>query len=189
MRIPARAVLTACAVVLAAGALAGCTSSHAGAEPTTTAKPTPTPIFTSDADALAAATETYVDYVRASDDIGHDGGAHPERIMPYVTPEGLKHEEEVAAKLASEHSRGYGYTKINNTTLQSREESHGVATVTIYVCQDLSDVDVRDANGVSLVSPDRANFIGYVSTLRSSATGRLVVASNKYWSGGGICKH
>jgi hypothetical protein len=188
MRIPGRAVLAACAVALAVGCLAGCTSPDADADPTKTPKPTPTPVFTSDADALAAATDVYTKYVRASDDIGHDGGKNPERISPYVNKAGLANEVEQAKKLAEEHAHEVGYTKINNVILQGREEVAGIATVTIYACQDLSDVDVLDANGSTLIAPDRADFVAYVAKLQSSSNGSLIVQSNKYWSGGGICK-
>ncbi|WP_344790679.1 hypothetical protein [Gryllotalpicola daejeonensis] len=124
-----------------------------------------------------------------SDEIDHDGGANPERITPYVNAAGLKHEIEAAKELASEHARGYGFTTINNVILQSHEEANGVATVAIYACQDLTNVDLRDANGVSLVDDDRADFVAYVAELKSDSMGRLVVQSNKYWPGGGICKH
>lgn len=190
MRIPGRAILTASTLALAAGLLAGCTHSQADADPTKPPKPslTPTPIFTSDADALAAATKVYKSYVRASDDIGHDGGANPNRIAPYVSEEGLKNEVTEATRLAAEHARESGYTKINNVILQSHTESGGTAVVTIYACQDVSEVNVIDASGKSLISPDRADLVAYVARLETTAKGKLVVSSNKFWSGGGICK-
>lgn len=188
MRIPARAVLTAGTVLLTAGLLVGCTGSQNDARPSPRSTPTPTPVFTSDAEALAAATAIYTKYVHASDAIGHDGGANPERIGPFVSKAGLANEVEQANKLAAEHARETGYTRINNVILQSHTESNGVATVTIYACQDLSSVDVLDQNGHSLIASDRADFVAYAAELKSNSAGQLIVQSNKFWSGGGICK-
>ena len=189
MRNPGRPILAVCALLLAGGFLAGCASGKPQSLPTETPRSTPTPVFTSDAQALAAATEVYKKYVRASDNIGHDGGADPERVRPYVNAAGLQHEIESAQRIADENARGYGYTKVNNTVLQSHEESHGIATVRMYACQDLTGVDLRDAAGTSLIAPDRADFISYVAELRTNSHGQLVIQSNRYWSGGGICKH
>ena len=178
-------------LALAAGVLAGCASSDADADPVRTPKPspTPTPVFTSDADALAAATKVYKEFEAVSDQIGRDGGAHPERIKPYVNAAGYQHELEEAQKMRSEHSHGVGSTVLNNIVLQSHEENDGVATVTVYTCEDISSIDRIGADGKSLVSPDRADYIAYVAVLRADQSHQLVIQSNKYWSGGGICKH
>lgn len=188
MRIPGRAVLAACTLALAAAVLTGCTSSHPAADPPKTPKPTPTPVFTSDADALAAATVVYKSYMRASDDIAHDGGANPERVKPYVSASGYQHELAAAKKYETEKSHGVGYAVLNNVVLQSHEEQNGVAVVTLYTCQDISRVDRVDAHGKSLTQPDRDDFIAYEPVLKSNKDGQLVLQSNPYWSGGGICK-
>lgn len=188
MRIRGRTTLVACTFALAAGLLAGCTTPHASADPTKTPSPTPTPVFTSDAEALAAAKAVYASYVRASDEIGHDGGANPERISPYVSKAGLSNEVQQAQTLSKEKAHEVGYTRINNVVLQGHEESHGATTVTIYACQDVSEVDVVDESGKSLIAPDRADYVAYVAKLQSTGDDPLVVESNKFWSGGGICR-
>ena len=183
-------MLAASALALAAGVLAGCSSSDADADPAKTPKPspTPTPVFTSDADALAAATKVYKEFEAVSDAIDHDGGAHPERIKPYVNAAGYQHELEEAEKMRSEHSHGVGSTVLNNVVLQSHEEHDGEAIVTIYTCDDLSHVDRIGADGRSLIDPGRGDYVAYVAVLRGSSAQHLVIQSNDYWSGGGICK-
>jgi len=188
MRIPGRAVLAACTLALAAACLAGCTSQHASADPTTTPKPTPTPVFTSDAEALAAATKVYKKFEAAVDAIGHDGGKDPERVKPYLSHAGYEFEVEEAKKYQTEHSHGTGTTVLNNAILQSHSETGGVATVTIYVCEDISGVDRIGPDGKSMVSPDRGDYNDYQVVLKSNARHQLIIESNKYWSGGGICK-
>jgi hypothetical protein len=188
MRIPGRTILTACTIALAVGFLSACTPSQPVAHPTKTSSPTPSPIFTSDADALAAATAAYRNYEQLTDAIGHDGGAHPERIKPYVNAAGYEYEQQSAAKMQSEHSHQVGSTVLNNVRLQSHEEANGVATISIYTCEDISAVDRVVADGKSLLSADRPDFFAYVAVFRSNSDGHLVLQSNKNWTGGGICK-
>jgi hypothetical protein len=174
--------------VLAASLLTACTPSHPVTDPTKTPTPTPTPVFTSDAEALAAATEVYKKYMKASDDIAHDGGAHPERVKPFVSEAGYQHELQAAEDFKADNAHGTGYAVLNNVILESYEEHDGVATVKLYTCEDISEVDRVDAAGKSLVQPDRGDFIAYQPTFKSDSDGRLVIQSDPYWSGGGICK-
>lgn len=189
MRIPGRAILTASTLALAAGLLAGCTHSQADADPTKPPKPslTPTPIFTSDADALAAATKVYKEFLAASDLVGHDGGIDPDRVKPYATPEVLDAERRQAQKLQAAHARSYGESKVSNSQLQSVTQHGATVTISIYACEDLSAVDVRDDSGKSLIDPSRADLVAYVVQVRGDSLDHLVVASNKFWSGGGVC--
>ncbi|HEY0248704.1 MAG TPA: hypothetical protein VGC45_10640 [Gryllotalpicola sp.] len=190
MRIPKRAARSSGALLLTAVLLAGCSGPkhHADPTPTRSSSPAPTPIFTSDADALAAATDVYKKYERASDEIAHEGGDKPERVRPYVSDAGYQHEVDEANKYKVERAHGLGYTVLNNVVLQSRVEQGGFATVRVYVCEDISDVDLVDQTGKSLVSADRADYIAYVVELRSDMTRQLIIQSNTYWSGGGVCK-
>lgn len=188
MRIPRRASL-ALAVLLAAGvALTACTPAEPGTHSTRSASPSPTPIFASDAEALAAAVAVYKKFEAATDAIDHDGGAHPERIRPYVSDSGYAFELESAKKMQSEHAHGIGTTLLNNAVLQSRDEANGWATITIYVCEDISSVDRIGPDGKSQVSPNRADLITYQAVLQGRAANSLVLHSNDYWGGGNICK-
>lgn len=188
MRIPARAVLTAGTVLLAAGLLVGCTGSQNEARPSPRSTPTPTPVFTSDAEALAAATAVFKKYEAASDAVGHDGWSDPQRVRPFVSDAGYQHELEDAAKYRSEHAQAFGDTIVNNTQLESHREKDGVAVIHMYVCEDLSGVDVRNSSGVSLIDPSRADFVAFVTELQGKTAVSLVIQSLDYWSGGGICK-
>ncbi|MCL2516768.1 MAG: hypothetical protein FWD85_04860 [Microbacteriaceae bacterium] len=188
MRIPRRASL-ALAVLLAAGVvLTACTPADPGTHSTRSASPSPTPIFASDAEALAAAVAVYKKFEAATDAIGHDGGANPERIKPYLSASGYAFELKNFQKLQTEHVHGVGTTVLNNAVLQSRDETRGWATVTIYVCEDLSAVDRIGPDGKSTINSDRGNFVAYEAILQGQSADSLLIQSNTFWSGGGICK-
>jgi len=190
MRIPGPRRRAPLVLLATAGfALAGCTTappapSISPPAPTTT----PSPVFTSGDDALASVVETYKKFERASDDIARDGGANPERIKPYVNAAGYAHVLESAARLKSEGSHGVGYTVLNNAVLQSYEERSGTATVSMYVCEDISRVDRVDANGHSLIEPGRGDYYDYEVVLTGRTRTGLVIQQNKAWTQGGICK-
>lgn len=189
MRIPGRWLRAASVSLAAAATLAACTSATPSSSPRSASpSPTPSPIFTSDADALAAAVDVYKQFLIALDGIGHDGGAHPERIKPYLGEAAYQFELAQARKYEAEHSHGVGAAVLNNAILESREERNGAATVTIFVCEDISAVDRVDANGHSLVDPDRGDYFDYEVVLTGSKPDGLVIQSDRDWSGGQICR-
>ena len=92
MWIIARASAAALAVAFV---LVGCVPTTTPASPAP--RPSATPVFATEAEALAAATKAYAAYVRVSDQITADGGANPERIAPHVTAAQLKRDRDVFA--------------------------------------------------------------------------------------------
>ncbi|MFC4245094.1 hypothetical protein ACFOYW_17135 [Gryllotalpicola reticulitermitis] len=195
MRILGRCLIATTTLLLAA-TLAGCTPAPTSspmpraASPTATSTPTPssTPVFASDEEALAAAVAIYRKYEAASDAVGRDGGAHPERVRPYVSDSGYEFELAQAETLRAEQSHGVGAAVLNNAVLKSRDEQGGVATVTMHVCEDISAVDRIDAQGRSLVESTRGDYLDYEVVLKGSVRDGLVIHSNREWTGGGICK-
>jgi hypothetical protein len=190
MRNPVRAASVVATLALAGALLTACTPSAPVRHETKTPMPSPsaTPIFASDAEALAAAVAVYKKFETVSDAIGHDGGANPERIKPYVSDEGYEFELKSAQKLQAEHAHGVGDTVLNNAILQSRDETGGWATVTIYVCEDISQVDRIGPDGKSLVEASRGDYIKYQAVFQGRSATTLVLHSNSFWSGDGVCK-
>jgi hypothetical protein len=78
--------------------------------------------------------------------------------------------------------RATGNTELRNFTLQNYEGSF----VTIYVCADISNVDVLNAEGLSQVAENRTSENAHEATLES-IDGNLVVIADEQWSGGGVC--
>ncbi|MGY4859940.1 hypothetical protein [Cryobacterium sp. AP23] len=167
---------------------AGCASAPA---PTPrSAAPTAAPVFVSDEEALAAATEAYEQYVLVADQIVREGGVDPSRISRYVSDDLATSEIESFVSLQERNLHGVGESSYSNFSLQQvLQNPSGVKVVTAYVCSDLSKTDVVDEAGESVVAPDRQDRkpyeIGF--DLSDASLGTLVVSSITVWDGDGIC--
>lgn len=164
--------------------LAACTAPHA--KPTPTATSASTPLFSSDEEALKAATDAYAAYLKMSDTISHDGGADPERIKPYASGEALQLTLKSAAQFRKAGAHSIGTTDFQGMQLQSRRPSG--KEVAIYACEDVSGVDVVNASGVSIVNPGRPTLSAFRVTLRAVPNERkLKVEDRETWPLEGIC--
>ena len=166
-----------------------------GCVPTTTpASPAPksstTPVFATEAEALAAATEAYAAYVRVSDEILADGGKNPERIEQVSSGQALDGALSGYSDFRQQGLHSVGDSKIDHVSLQkfSRDSATGENLVSIYACLDVKGVDVFDQTGASVVSsqrPSRQPFQVFVDWRESKQ--QLVVSSREPWLDGGIC--
>ena len=183
-RMRTAAAATALGITLSIAALASCTS-----EPGEMPVPSPsvTPVFASEEEALAAAEELYGDYVAYANALGQSGWADPSGFEEYLVGEAL--DEEIAGA-NSFHDSGWlqtGSTSFDSVTLQ-RLEDQGVGSVdiTIYVCSDVSEVDVIDSDGVSVVSEDRPPRQPLEVEMQDS-DGSLKIVRRDGWSGASFC--
>jgi hypothetical protein len=163
---------------------AACVPIHPG--PTRSSSPAQTPLFSSDEEALKAATDAYAAYLKVSDEISHDGGANPERIKPYASGSALQLALKSAAQFRAANAHSVGATAFSGVRLQSAAE--GGRRVAIYACEDVSRVDVLDASGASIVKPDRKTLSAFLVTLRAGTDqGKLKVEDRETWPIDGIC--
>jgi hypothetical protein len=190
MRFRRAGVTTALACALACGltgALAGCVADT----PTAITTPTPTvaPLFATEEEALAAATEAYAAYLKVSDAISADGGANPERIAAVVTPEWLPKELAAFTKLGDLGVVQVGATKFANMSLQSFDTTGSQAMLSIYVCSDVSGTRIRDAAGVDVTPSGRLSrfplLVSFVS--RSDKSTLLLLDGSETWDGDDFC--
>ncbi len=164
--------------------LAGCVPG----EPVVTPEPDPdvTPVFASDEEALAAATDAYTKYLEVSDQIFADGGDDADRLRAVLTGDKLRAELSSFAEFRANGYRGTGQTSFDGATLQAHDPSalNGERIVVIYVCDDLSATDVLDAAGKSIVSEARPSRIKYevAFDLDSAESKLLLVSSKEKWS-------
>jgi len=164
--------------------LAGCVpSTHPSASPRASA----TPVFASDADALAAAEKAYAAYLKVSDEILIDGGSRPERLEPYVSASLYAEEKKGFEQTAANGWHSTGGTSYDHFSLEAYDPSDRDAFVTAYVCSDVSRVDVLDSRGVSVVSPNRPERTAFEVTFALAHSRTLVLASNDVWTGDGVC--
>lgn len=181
---PARARLTVALAPLAVLAmLSGCVTS----EPMPDPPPTPDvqPVFASDEEALAAAEEAYRAYSSAADAILADSGDGADRLEGLATRELIEEQSAGFALFRDKGWRAVGTTKLENFTLQ-QVVAGSPTTVIIYVCSDVSDVDVVDAAGRSQVAPSRPARTAFEARLTHDGQ-KLLVAADDPWTGGGVC--
>src|SRR5690606_12956298 len=121
--------------------LTGCVPQDPAIDPPP--EPTSEPVFASDEEALAAATDAYKAYLAMSDLIAQEGGKDPERIAPYVTEEWLEQELTGFEELQSARRHQSGSGSIRSSQLQL----HLSTAVGAYYCTDLSDIRVLSDEG------------------------------------------
>jgi len=179
--------LALAAVVL--GTLAGCVGDDPALVPPP--EPTSTPVFASDEEALAAAEQAYAAYFRASDSILNDGGADPERLQAFASEEMYQLQLGGYREAQLAGLRSVGATVVDSIILQSYDasSSDGEGIVTVYACVDVTNVDLVDATGNSVVSASRPNrtSVEAVFDLSSQDSGHLVLASEEQWAGRERC--
>jgi hypothetical protein len=175
-------VLVAAALLLA---LTGCVPTGTpSASPTASA----TPLFASDAEALAAAETAYAAYLKVSDEIGHDGGSDPDRIAPTVTSDRFSIEKRGSAALQDHGLRTTGLTIFSDPSLEQVASSGAEVEVVFYVCWDVTAVHVLDSSGSDVTPGDRVNkrtLEVVVTTVRGRLP--LVLESDDPWSGSTSC--
>jgi hypothetical protein len=188
MRTRRNAVALAVAALTVLG-LAGCVPPSPHVIPTS--EPSSAPVFASNAAALAAAKKAYIAYLTVSDQILVDGGKNPQRLLAVATSSELKRQLPGFSEEASKNWRSTGGTVIDEIQLQSLDSNapggHGI--VTVYACIDVSNVDVLDQSGKSVVSPDRPKTSTFqaVFDLSNRASSHLIMANESPWQGAGIC--
>ena len=153
--------------------------------------PSSTPIFASDEEALAAAEEAFAAYVAAVDAILADGGNDSARLESVATEEVVSQDEEGFAETRDLQHRSTGQTVFDSLTLQQFDgfATDGVGVVTVYVCEDFSGKDVLNAQGESVVAPDRRTrwplMVGF--DLKQTGSSKLLVSSVEDWTGADFC--
>ena len=155
-RVPALAL-----AVLAVLVVSGCVEAAPSEPPAPTASAEP--VFASEEEALAAATEAYAAYLAVSDEVLGDGGAEPERVNQVAR--GSARDEALSSfeSFSAQKFRSTGNTAFDELVVQSYlpDGNSDAEVVTIYVCVDISAVDVLDDTGRSVVAPTRADFQAY----------------------------
>ena len=153
--------------------------------------PTSTPVFASDEMALAAATEAYRAYLAMSDQILIDGGSRPERIEAVSTIGWAKKQMPGFREATDKGLRSTGGTTFDTVSLQRYDAGSpdGVDIVQVYLCIDVSAVNVFDSSGASVVKSTRPGRSAVEVSFDSASEGarKLLVASVDPWPGTDFC--
>lgn len=170
--LPHLAVLAALAL-----ALTGCAPASKGVAPEPTAVAAP---FASEEEALAAAVEAYARFLKVADSIGRDGGANADRLEQVASGEFLSMSVEGLSNWEADGWRQIGSSTFRDVVLQ-QFSAGPMAAVVVYLCHDVSDIQVLDTEGRSVVSSDRpdTNYMQVVFDLE--ADGVLRVSDRQRW--------
>nr|WP_274637697.1 hypothetical protein [Microbacterium bovistercoris] len=156
-----RATVTAVvAGVCAAGLLTGCAP-----EPHET--PTPTPHFTSEAQAFQAAEETYRAYVDALNNVDLADPSTFEDVYKWETGDALDSEKK---SLTQMHAEGWTVSGESRLALFEPATKSSTEMQRAAVCVDVSAVELIDQNGKSAVETDRGNMQIVLVTFAPSTT-------------------
>ena len=129
--------------------LAGC-----GSPPLPRALGSPS-VFASAEEALAAAIAAYERAVGLTDEVGRDGGEHPERLSAGLTGDYLLQSIEAFEYMSANGLRMVGFTNPRDFELDLIQTDP--TRVHVYVCEDISNLDVIGPDGRSIVSADRVD--------------------------------
>ena len=159
----------AVALVAAAIGLAGCTPGPA-------AKPTPTPLFTSEADAFKAAEQVYRDYVDElnSSLIGEATGDPNDYLVGSALEDSISESRDREAKGV----KVTGSLKLTKFTGASANVKDDTATVDAIACMDLSAARIVDASGRDVTPTDRSSQAEFALTFVQTH-GSLRVSTSK----------
>ncbi|MFE7503878.1 hypothetical protein [Promicromonospora sp. NPDC057488] len=164
-----RPVLTAALLfALASGCTTGGSASPGPSEsanaptPSLSASPSPSPtdpkaLARTNAEALAR------DYYAVTDEVGQDPDAKLSGLGRVATSVELSTRQQIVERWRADGWRKTGRTKVAELIVQSVSldnsdpEAGRVPTVQVDVCYDVSDVDLVDEAGDSMVSPDRTD--------------------------------
>jgi hypothetical protein len=178
-----RTTAVACACLIA---VAGCASTPAP-QPTTN-PPTAAPIFESDEEALAAATEAYANYL-ATYDAYWAGNATKNEYLDLSI--GAAHEAELESMGEWEQKgwRAVGTSAFDSISLQSVSHSKVGWKIRTYLCADASKGDVVNAEGVSVAPPQRPLRLPLEIEFTTSTPSPfdLRISESRVWSGTNFC--
>jgi hypothetical protein len=137
-----------------------------------------------------AARSTYEQFVSTVDTVIAENGASPGRIDAFATPALAAEEKQGIQDFVAVGHRMSGRAQITNAVLQSRSKVASTTNVAaLYVCMDVSDIDIVDSDGNSVVQatrPDQTAFEVTFDAPDGNPT-ELLVASESVWNGGGVC--
>lgn len=167
--------------------LTGCVGAPAPM-PTPTEESTAAPIFASDEEALAAAEAAYQRFIDTTTMITNNGGAPSEKLKSVATGAALDEESDAAKRFREEGFRTIGIVTFRVHKLQSVAQDADARTViTLYVCDDLREVDLLNAAGESMVVEGRVVDVPYIVAVTAIDADNLRVSEKELWTRDNFC--
>ncbi|MFE1663182.1 hypothetical protein [Microbacterium sp. P02] len=166
--------------VVATAVLSGCIGQPAPAEST--------PLFSSEDEAFAAAEQTYRNYVDALNQVDLSDPSTFEPVYAWTTGDANANERKTLTQMSADKWTVKGASiptlvqprSMGGTNFESAE---------LAVCVNVADVDVLDASGESVVSPDRGDTQStVVGLVRGDSPTEWLVSSIEGREGEPVCE-
>lgn len=169
--------------------LTGCVGTPAPTPtPTPREESTAAPIFASDEEALAAAEAAYERFIDTTTMITNNGGATSEELESVATGSALDEESDAAKRFREEGLRTIGTVTFRVHKLQSVAQDADARTlITLYVCDDLREVDLLDAAGESMVVEGRVVDVPYIVVVTATDANNSRVSEKELWTRDNFC--
>lgn len=158
-----------CTLALLGAALVGCSPAPA---PT----PTPTPLFASEEEAFAAAEATYRAFIERVNAVDLGDPSTFEPLYELSSGEFQEADREAYSQMHAEGNVVSGSTVILSFTAKASKAPY--STVIASACLDVSAVEVVDARGTSVVSPDRPDVYALDLTFISDGADLRIDSAN-----------
>lgn len=148
----------------------------------TTSRP-PATASSSREEAQVLATTAYEGFLALSDEIAKQGGAGSERLSEVARGDALVSISESMHELEARGLRITGSTTF--TLVEVSEWDHDL--IRAYVCEDVGLIDLLDAQGKSLVSPDRVAVTPFEIELERDHGSPFLLSERQVWAGQNFC--
>jgi len=180
---PLARVLAALVAVAGALVVSACSTPSPQGTPT----PSPTAVFASEEEALAAASDAYAKYNAAFDVALSQGGTALEDVEQYVTADYLE-QLRVPGALTQNGWHTFGTSSFDSIQLLERPSDKD-ANVAVRLCRDVSQVRILNDSNEDVTPPDRDDrfpLVVYFEEGPGHPT-ELVVSGTEPWSGEDFC--
>ncbi|GAA1738222.1 hypothetical protein [Microcella frigidaquae] len=183
---PRRLRLAVAPLVLLIAALSAC------AEPTRLPPPEEpaarAPLFASDEEALAAATEAYEEYLAVSNAVLAKPPRDLSVLKSVATTDFVENERPIAERLNANGWTIEGRSLLVGVELQQWfQEPNGSVAVTIYACLDVTGTRIVDEDGVDVTPADRSPAATLEVELTGATEEELLVSRSELWANSITC--
>jgi hypothetical protein len=149
--------------------------------------PTPTPAFTSDAQAFAAAEKTYRAYVEALNKVDLSEPRTFEGVYRWTTGEARAGAEKTFTQMHADRWKVSGITSVQ--LVEGLLAKPNYTSAQLAVCLDVSRIDLLGPDGRSVVAPDRRDIQSMrVEVARLATSGDWRIASITGRTGAPKCR-
>lgn len=180
----------ACTALVAAGLLAigGCSAAPSQAIPKS--EPTFTPVFKTDAEAMAAAEKDYAGYVATTVAVANSNNPNPNLISQWVTPSAVAPTVKSFYDVTKSGSYEHGNIAVTHFALEDLEQTpSGRVVLTAYVCVDVTQMRLYDQAGADVTPATRPNLTPIEIQFKNAHPGSrtLLVDRSVPWGGRDFC--